>query len=885
MVLLLAACGGGGGSSANPGGSGSVQAPTVNISAVSPSSPVVGQAVTFTAMGAGNGINYTWDFGDGQSATGASPSHTYGSAGTYKVVVTVTDSSGATATASAQVVVSNAAISANITAITPLSPSVGQTVTLTGAGTGQGALTYAWNFGDGQTGTGATIGHSYTASGSFTVTLTVTDSAGQTATATNGVVVVNTPPAPTPVTATIASIIPASPVVGQTITLTGSGGGGQGALSYAWNFGDGTSGTGTSASHSYAAAGTYTVSFTVTDSTGAATSATQSITVTTTSTATPASAAIASISPTSPSIGQATTFTGTGTGQGGLNYTWDFGDGTGGSGATATHSYTAAGSYSVVLTVVDSTGQRATATSSVTVINAPVAPTATIQAVQRYVQYPTPGNLTYSFLYALSSTIFYGSGTGTGTLSYTWNFGDGNTGTGATPQHTYASPGNYTVSLVVTDSTGASSLPAKTTITVSLPPVPSALTITPETTLTSATNSILLAGYATAAGTTLSYTWNFGDGTPAMTTTASATVAMSPVHSYASPGVYTVSMTVTDVFGQTATATATVSTPYTMIYLAPVGFLSGFGENLLAFDSKNTLLYYTDNNTLKKLDQTGAITFVAGGGITTPTPSVVPNGTGSAAGFNTIQAMTVDSNSGNVYLWDEFGPRQITPAGVVTSFATSIRYPTTSGTTSAGSGLGLAYDSGSDSIYLANGGVIYKITRAGVATIFAGSGQAGTVDGTGTAASFAGLGKITLDTTTGNLYALDGVGVRKITASGVVTTIGPIVDSTGAPVSFSYGGGGQQSGIAYDASTGLLYIGDSIGIYQLNPATGLVKRLVGTPNVTGASVESFNVAGGPMSGTPVEGDITLIGSGKLAFITAVSVKPGFSGQLIELTGF
>lgn len=42
--------------------------------------------------------SYAWDFGDGTSGTGVSPSHTYAAAGTYTVKLTVTDDGGATGT-------------------------------------------------------------------------------------------------------------------------------------------------------------------------------------------------------------------------------------------------------------------------------------------------------------------------------------------------------------------------------------------------------------------------------------------------------------------------------------------------------------------------------------------------------------------------------------------------------------------------------------------------------------------------------------------------------------------------------------------------------------------------------------------------------------------
>ncbi|MFD1686725.1 malectin domain-containing carbohydrate-binding protein [Halobellus litoreus] len=85
------------------------QSPSAAFTA-SPSDPATGEQVSFDASGStdsdGSIASYEWNFGDGTTASGASPSHTYESAGTYTVTLTVTDDDGATATATQQVTVS-----------------------------------------------------------------------------------------------------------------------------------------------------------------------------------------------------------------------------------------------------------------------------------------------------------------------------------------------------------------------------------------------------------------------------------------------------------------------------------------------------------------------------------------------------------------------------------------------------------------------------------------------------------------------------------------------------------------------------------------------------------------------------------------------------------
>ena len=133
--------------------------------------------------------------------------------------------------------------------------------------------------------------------------------------------------------------------------------------------------------------------------------------------------------------------------------TWNFGDGTTSYASFATttdpapgtisHTYTNPGVYTVTLTVVDTHGNLATVTHTVPV---GTSPNATFTVPNAY----PPAGSAVSFDGAASSD----SNSGGSVSSYSWSFGDGTTGSGATPTHTYESPGLYTVTLTVTDNYG-----------------------------------------------------------------------------------------------------------------------------------------------------------------------------------------------------------------------------------------------------------------------------------------------------------------------------------------------------------------------------------------------------------------------------------------------
>jgi len=167
----------------NPWGAG---APTACFT-WAPSLPKVGESVTFDASASTpNGgiiLNYEWNFGDGETATGKTVTHTYTNSGTYTVTLNVTDSEGLWDTEQKQIqVVLPHGPEAEFT-WTPLTPRTGETIEFDASASQPGwngthtmpIMEYRWDFGDGNKTTTSTpiIYHSYKTAGNYYVTLTV----------------------------------------------------------------------------------------------------------------------------------------------------------------------------------------------------------------------------------------------------------------------------------------------------------------------------------------------------------------------------------------------------------------------------------------------------------------------------------------------------------------------------------------------------------------------------------------------------------------------------------------------------------------------------------------------------------------------------------------
>ncbi len=238
-----------------------------------------------------------------------------------------------------------------------------------------------------------------------------------------------------------------------------------------------------------------------------------------------------------------------------VSYSWSFGDGTTAttSSPIVSHSYTAAGTYTVKEIVTDNFGCMDTSKIPTRpVINKPTA------------IFNSDNPVTCS-----RSEVNFHNGS-TGAVSNLWFFGDGDTSILGQPKHTYTTPGNYDVKLVVTDFAGCrDTLIIKEAVIVH--PIPTASFHMDDSFAVCPPMNVNFINTTTDA---IVYSWSLGDG--------NVSGEVYPSNIYVTSGAFDVSLRATNRFGCSDAATGTVRifgykgafsySPTTLCTSAPVHF-------------------------------------------------------------------------------------------------------------------------------------------------------------------------------------------------------------------------------------------------------------------------------------------------------------------------
>jgi PKD repeat protein len=205
ILALATACGGDGGGTPPPEN----QPPVASFSEVCTQLSCVFTDASADPDEGGTIASRSWNFGEPSSTTNTSteqnPTHVYAAAGSYTVVLTVTDNEGANSTPFSKAFTVSGPPVVNVPPVAGFTSDCDEAgvcaFTSTSTDIDGTIATYAWNFGDAASGTANTStaqnpSHTYTVTEEtdFTVTLTVTDNAGATNAAT-GVVTIAPPAA------------------------------------------------------------------------------------------------------------------------------------------------------------------------------------------------------------------------------------------------------------------------------------------------------------------------------------------------------------------------------------------------------------------------------------------------------------------------------------------------------------------------------------------------------------------------------------------------------------------------------------------------------------------------------------------------------------------
>ena len=400
---------------------------TLPVASFTVNTPCEATAATFNNTSTG-GVNFNWDFGDGNTSVLQNPTHTY-PANTYNVTLIVSSGNGCADTVTNPVTI----YPMPVAAFTAANVCDEQTMNFNDASTvSSGTITtWNWDFGDAATSAIQNPGHLYAADNNYNVTLTVTTNNGCQDAVTQAVTVY-----PLPVVAfTPTDVCLGVPTQFQNLSTVSSGT----ITNYAWDFNDSGTSTATNPAHTYAAEGTYSVVLGATTNNGCFADETVPVTVHPNPVVTFASDITSSCNP------LCVTFVNTSNISSGTidDFVWDFGDGNTSTANAPSHCYINTThnsiSYTVTLTATSDFGCVTTTTINNMLVNHPI-------PVAEFVFGPQPTTI-------LNPTINF-TNTSINGSTFDWQFGDGGTSTQMNPSHMFPDVGTYNTVLNITSANG-----------------------------------------------------------------------------------------------------------------------------------------------------------------------------------------------------------------------------------------------------------------------------------------------------------------------------------------------------------------------------------------------------------------------------------------------
>ena len=513
----------------------------------------------FNALGntPGTIANYNWNFGDGQTGTGASVSHIYTNAGLFTVSLIITDISGCKDT-----LIKNQYIRINGPAAAFTIPNGGgclnSLVTFTDNSTTDGIhpiTSWIWNYGDGITETlsAPPFTHLYITAGSYNVTLKTIDAVGcSDSTLNTHNIIISQPVAGFNRSDTISC-------PGRTISFTNTSTGP--TLTYLWNFGDGNTSTVTSPTHVYTIEAIYTVSLKITDLYGCQDIINKNVQI-----APPhASFTVSDTLSTCPPL--IATFTNTSVN--GFAGTWDFGDGSTSNAASPVHIYNNPGTYMAKLYIAgpgsncfDSVFQRITISG------------------------PT-GTFTYTPLVGCSPLTVNFSASAINNQSFIWDYNDGATylTTDSTVSYTYQIPGTYIPKIILIDP-GGCQVPVQGLDTINVYGVKAKFGYDglPRCDL----GMIQFSDSSVINDASVIYKWDFGDG--------GTSALQNPAHFYSAAGQYNPRLIV--LTGRGCTDTSTLLLPVKIVASPQAGFTNALSGCTPLSATFNAILNVPDTSAI-----------------------------------------------------------------------------------------------------------------------------------------------------------------------------------------------------------------------------------------------------------------------------------------------